>query len=74
MKAVYNSYNKAQPFLIKKLETASDVRIITVGGGSIAEEDRGKILEILITRSITEHIKVRILLFKPVFKRSRKSQ
>jgi len=65
VKAVYDSYNKAKPFLIKKLETASDVRIITVGGGSIAEDDRGKISEILITRSITEHIKVRILLLSP---------
>jgi hypothetical protein len=65
VKAVYDSYNKAKPFLIKKLETASDVRIITVGGGSIAEDDRGKISEILITRSITEHIKVRILLVNP---------
>jgi len=63
--AVYDSYNKAKPFLIKKLEKASDVRIITVGGGSIAEDDRGKILEILITRSITEHIRVKILLLSP---------
>ncbi len=65
VKAVYDSYDKAKPFLIKKLETASDVRIITVGGGPIAEDDRGKIAEILITRSITENIKVKILLLNP---------
>lgn len=63
--AVYDSYDKAKPFLIKKLETASDVRIITVGGGPITDDERGKILEILITRSITEHIKVKILLLSP---------
>ena len=66
--AVYDSYDTAKPFLIKKLEMASDVRIITVGGGPITDDERGKILEILINRSITEHIKVKILLLSPTSK------
>ena len=66
--AVYDSYDTAKPFLIKKLEMASDVRIITVGGGPITDDERKKILEILINRSITEHIKVKILLLSPTSK------
>ena len=68
MIAVYDSYDTAKPFLIKKLEMASDVRIITVGGGPITDDERKKILEILINRSITEHIKVKILLLSPTSK------
>jgi hypothetical protein len=65
VKAVYDSYDQAKPFLIQKLETASEVKILTVGGGPITDDARGKMLDILITRTRVENIKVKILLLNP---------
>ncbi len=62
---VYDSYEEAKPFLKQKLQESSKFRIITIGGGSIAEDERGWILETLEKRSHQDGAQIRILLLNP---------
>ena len=65
VKAVYNSYKDARPIIKQKIQVASNIGIISVGGGAIVEDERGWILETLLKRSHEDGVRIRILLLNP---------
>lgn len=65
IKAIYDEYEKAKPDVKRKLETASVIKIISIGGGTIAEAERGAILDILEKRTKAGESQIRILIANP---------
>jgi hypothetical protein len=64
IKNVYQNYEIAKPSLHIALKESSNIKIMSVGGSSITEEDRGEVLNIL-TRRVLAGASVRILLLNP---------
>lgn len=65
LKVVYTSFQEARPFIKRKIQEASSIKISSVGGGAVVEDERGWILETLLKRSHQDGVQIKILLLKP---------
>jgi hypothetical protein len=66
IKATYFQYEKAKSEIKQKMSTSSSIKIITIGGGSIAEDERGGMLDILYKRTKAEETQIKILISNPI--------
>jgi hypothetical protein len=65
IKAIYDSYKQAKPFIIQKLRKASSIKILLIGGGTIAEDNKAEMLDILRHRALEGVMEIKILLENP---------
>ena len=66
IKATYSQYQKAKSAIKQKMELSSSIKIITIGGGSIAEDERGGVLDLLYKRTKAEETQIKILISNPM--------
>jgi hypothetical protein len=65
LKNVYQNYETAKSDIKKKMQVSSKIKVITIGGSTIAEDDKGEILDIITKRTKAENVEIRILLSNP---------
>jgi len=64
VREVYSNYSQAKPAIKNTLKESSNIKVMSVGGSSLTEEDRGEMLD-LLSKRILARAKVKILLLNP---------
>jgi hypothetical protein len=65
LKNYYSSSKDARRQIVDKLRSATHIRLITIGGGMIAEDDHAEVMHILEKRAKEGAMLIRILLLNP---------